>query len=255
MGDNNHVFRGHVASSPLVEMFATIHRRGVPGLLQVSRVDAAASVSFDDGDVVFATSTECGESLAECLVRRGHITEAQHRVAAQELERSSGVRLGQILIQMGYIGASELSTVVREQVQQVVRETFNWDDGEVEFRIGRFRDHEVHEVRLSTPRIVVNGCKQIAEGRQVTERLGGRQTVLRRPEWPPHLGGFRLEAGEQQLLDLVDGKRTLYQLCEEGQMGHGLNARVLYALWALGIVDREREDAGHIKIQLSSPPD
>jgi hypothetical protein len=36
-------------------------------------------------------------------------------------------------------------------------------------------------------------------------------------------------------------------------MGHGLNARVLYALWALGAVDRDREDAGHIKIQLSSP--
>jgi len=253
MGDEEHVFRGHVASSPLAEMLATIHRRGVPGVLQVSRTDATASVSFDDGDVVFAKSTEFGESLAECLVRKGRITEAQHQVAARELERSSGVRLGEILIQMGYIEADELAAVVREQVQQVVRELFNWDDGEVVFRLGRFRDHGAHEVRLSTPRIVVSGCKQIAEGGQVPERLGGRQTVLQRPEWPPHLGGFRLEVGEQQLLDLVDGKRTLYQLCEEGPMGHGLNARVLYALWALGIVDRERGDPGHIKIQLSSP--
>jgi hypothetical protein len=253
MGDEEHVYRGHLASSPLAEMLATIHRRGVPGVLQVSRADASASLYFDDGDVVFATSSECGESLAECLVRNGRITEAQQQVAAKELEGSSGVRLGEILIQMGYIGADELTVVVREQVHRVVRELFNWDDGEVVFRVGRIKDHGVHEVRLSTPRIVVSGCKQIAEGRQVTERLGGRQTVLQRPEWPTHLGGFGLEAGEQQLLDLVDGKRSLFQLCEEGPMGHGLNARVLYALWALGAVDRDREDAGHIKIQLSSP--
>jgi hypothetical protein len=253
MGDEDHVYRGHLASSPLAEMLATIHRRGVPGVLQISRADASASLHFDNGDIVFATSSECGESLAECLVRKGRITEAQQQVAAKELERSSGVRLGEILIQMGYIGADELSAVVREQVQQVLRELFNWEDGEVVFRVGRIQDHGAHEVRLSTPRALVSGCKQIAEGRQVTERLGGRQTVLQRVEWPDHLGGFGLEVGEQQLLDLVDGKRSLFELCEEGPMGHGLNARLLYALWTLGIVIRDREDAGHIKIQLSSP--
>jgi len=253
MGDEEHVFRGQLASSPLAEMLATIHRRGVPGVLQVSRDGARASVYFEGGDVAFATSSEFGESLADCLVRKGHITQAQHQVAERELERSTGVRLGEILIQMGYIEADELAAVVREQVQQVLRGLFNWEDGEVVFRVGRFREPGMHEVKMSTPRMILAGCKQIAEGRQVTERLGGRQTVLQRPEWPPHLEGFRLEMGEQQLLDLVDGKRSLYQLCDEGPMGHGLNARVLYALWALGIVEREREDAGHIKIQLTSP--
>jgi hypothetical protein len=253
MGDEEHIFRGHLASSPLAEMLATIHRRAVPGVLEVSRIDSSASVSFDDGNVVFATSSECGESLAECLVNKGRITDAQHKVAARELERSTDVRIGDILIQMGYIGADELAAVIREQVHQVVRELFNWDDGEVVFRVGDIHDSKVHGVKMSTPRIVVSGCKQIAEGRQVTERLGGRQTVLQRSEWPPHLEGFCLEAAERELLDLVDGKRSLYQLCEEGPMGHGLNARVLYALWALGIVGREREDAGHIKIQLSGP--
>jgi polyhydroxyalkanoate synthesis regulator phasin len=253
MGDEEHVFCGQLASSPLAEMLATIHRRGVPGVLQISRDDASASVYFDGGDVVFATSSECGESLADCLVRKGRITTAQQQVATRELERSTGVRLGEVLIQMGYIGADELAATVREQVQQVLRELFNWDDGEVLFRVGRLRERGVYEVKMSTPRVIMIGCRQIAEGRQVTERLGGRQTVLQRPEWPLHVGSFPLEAGEQQLLDLVDGKRTLYQLCEEGPMGHGLNARVLYALWVLGIVDRERENAGHIKIQLSSP--
>ena len=253
MGDEEHVFRGHLASSPLAEMLATIHRRAVPGVLEVSSLDSSASVSFDDGNVVFATSSEYGKSLAECLVNKGRITDAQRKVAARELERSTDVRIGDILIQMGYIGADELAAVIREQVHQVVRELFNWDDGEVVFRVGDTHDSRVHGVKMSTPRIVVSGCKQIAEGRQVTERLGGRQTVLQRSEWPPHLEGFRLEAAERELLDLVDGKRSLFQLCEEGPMGHGLNARVLYALWALGIVEREREDAGHIKIQLSGP--
>jgi hypothetical protein len=55
-----------------------------------------------------------------------------------------------------------------------------------------------------------------------------------------------------QLLQMVDGKHTLYELCDQGPLSQGGNARVLYALWALGLIDRESESSGHIRIQLSN---
>jgi hypothetical protein len=122
----------------------------------------------------------------------------------------------------------------------------------VTFRIGQFSEVEFHRVRIDIPRVVISGCKQITEGRQATERLGSRQTVFQQVEWPPHLEGLHLEADEKRLLDLVDGRRTLYDLCEEGPMTQGLNARVVYALWALGMIGRDREESGPIRIQVGS---
>ena len=86
----------------------------------------------------------------------------------------------------------------------------------------------------------------------VTARLGGRKVVFGRQEWPGHLGGFQLEPNEHKLLDLVDRRRTLFELCEEGPMSAGINARVLLALFELGIIGREEVKTGHIKIQVRS---
>ncbi len=69
---------------------------------------------------------------------------------------------------------------------------------------------------------------------------------------PEHLTGFALEVGEEQLLNLVDGKRTLFELCEQGPFSAALNARVLYAFFCLGLVRKERDGTAPIKVQVSS---
>jgi hypothetical protein len=254
MVDETFVYRGDFEDASLAETLATVHRHGVPGVMEFEREEESKRVFFIGGDVIFATSSDRGESLGEYLWRKGRITKAQYEVSAQELERSPGVRHGSILIQMGFLAAEELGAAVREQVEQILWSLFNWDSGQMEFRVGRFREEEVYKIMISTPRAILSGCKRITDARHVTSHLGGRETVFFRREWPQHLGGFRLEAGEQRLLDLVDGKQSLYELCESGPMSPGINARVLYALIALGIIGREREKKGHIKIQLRSTP-
>jgi hypothetical protein len=247
------VFRGDLAVTPLAEMLATIHRHGVPGVLEADTTDESKRIFFIGGDIIFATSSDRGQSLGEYLWRKGRISRAQYEVSAQELEQSPGVRHGSILVQMGFLRAEDLGAAVREQVQEILWSLFNWTVGEVEFRVGRFREEEVYKIMIPTPRAVMSGCKRISDARVVTTRLGGRQTVFHRQEWPAQLSGFHLESGEQRLLDMVDGVKSLYELCEEGPMSPGINARVLYALLALGAIERDREKAGHIKIQLRAP--
>jgi hypothetical protein len=254
MADDAHIFRSDLEEITLAEMLATIHRHGVPGVMEAEREDESKRVFFIGGDVIFATSSDRGESLGEYLWRKGRISRAQYEVSAEELERSPGVRHGSILIQMGFLAPEELGAAVREQVEQILWSLFNWDSGHIEFRVGRFREDEVYKIMIATPRAILSGCKRISDARQVTARLGSRKTLYHQLEWPEHLRGFRLDAGEQRLLDQVDGERSLYELCENGPMSPGINARVLYALLALGIIDRETKSKGHIKIQVRSSP-
>jgi len=251
MADEEFVYRGNLEETTLPEILATIHRHGVPGVMEFARDgDETKKVFFLDGDVIFATSSERTESLGDYLLSQGKITKAQYRVSCDELTRSPGRRHGTILVQMGFLKSEELGVAVREQVQAILWNLFNWMEGQVAFRVGRFRDDEIYKIKIPTPRVVLSGCKRINDAKMVTGRLGVRRTVFSRPARPEHLASLKLETGEQELLELVNGKRTLVELCESGPLSPGINARVLYAFLVLQLVERDRASATAIKIQV-----
>jgi hypothetical protein len=255
MSDDEFLYSNDLAEVALPRMLATIHRHGVPGVVECSRGNDSKQIYFLDGDVIFATSSDREESLGQFLLMKGRISPAQLDVASKEIGRLPGRRLGAIMVQMGFLGAHEVAVAIREQVQQIVWGLFNWSYGTVEFRPGKCREHDGQQVTIATPRVIMAGCKRIIDAKAVTARLGGRNAVLQRPEWPEHLSGFQLERGERSLLDIVDGHKRLFQLCEEGPLSPGINARVLYAFCELGMVKRlDDERSGKIRIQLKNAP-
>lgn len=252
MADEEFVYRGDLTITPLPRILATVHRYAVPGVMVVEHGGDSRRLFFLDGDIIFATSSDRGASLGRHLLEKGQITKAQFDVSCQELERSPGLRHGSVLVQMGFLTPQELGAAVRDQVQTILWTLFDWQLGQVTFRVGRFRDDEVHRINIPTPRAVLSGCKRMSDTKLVTARLGGRRTVYSRQEWPKALGGFQLEHREQALLDLVDGRRTLVELCEQGPMSPAVNARALYAMLELGLIGRVETSPGHIKIQVRS---
>lgn len=250
MGGEEFVFHGDLAETPLPEMLATIHRHGVPGVMEFSREDVTKRIFFVDGDVIFATSSDRNESLGDNLLAQGRITQDEYDASSAEMVRSPGTRHGSVLVQMGFLKQEELGVAVREQVQKIIWDVFDWEDGAVTFRVGRFRDDEVYKIKIPAPRVILSGCRHIADGKVVTGRLGGRNAVFARRPVLHHLQGVRLDPQERELLDLVDGRKTLFELCEQGPAGPGLNARILYALATLGFVEREQTSSGGIKIQV-----
>ena len=162
-------------------MLATIHRHGVPGVVECSRSNDSKQIYFLDGDVIFATSSDREESLGEYLLMKGRISPAPARRRLQggrPASRDDGS--GAILVQMGFLGAHEIAVAIREQVQQIVWGLFNWNYGKVEFRAGEVpASTRASRSRSSTPRVIMAGCKRIVDAKAVTARLGGRNAVLR----------------------------------------------------------------------------
>ena len=234
------VFRGDLESESLPEILATIHRHGVPGVLECTREDMSKCVYFATGDIIFATSTDREESLGESLLRENLITEDQLRLSSDEFKRAPGRRHGTILVQMGFLEPHELGAAVRKQVQSIVWSLFAWKTGSVVFRVGSFRDDEVYKIKIPTTKAILEGCRFLTDPKDVTARLGGRGGILRPMKPSTHLEGIELEDEERQLLDLTDGSRTLYEMCEAGPLNPGINARILYALLVLGLIGREQ---------------
>ncbi len=252
MSEQGFIYKGRLEKTTLAEMLATIHRHHVPGVMELERDGVLKHIYILDGDIIFADSNDSGERLGNLLLEEGRLTKGQLNVADDELARSKGKRLGEILVELGFLRAEELGPTVRRQVQRILWSLFNWDRGEVTFRVGRFRESEVYKITVPTARAILDGCRKITDGRGITARLGGRNAVLSRLEVPPHLAGLRLQAGERDLLEMVDGKKTLFELCESGPFSAGINARVLFAFVALQLLETETRTPGGVRIQVRS---
>ncbi|MDX2436887.1 MAG: DUF4388 domain-containing protein [Acidobacteriota bacterium] len=250
MAGEEFVYRSELEKTPLPEILTTIHRYGVPGVLEVSREDITKKVFFLDGDVIFATSTDRSESLGEYLIRSGEITREQLAQSSEELASAPGARHGEVLVRMGFLSQGVLGKSVRRQVQSIVWSLFNWNEGHMCFTVGTSREDETFKIKIPTARAVLAGCRRIEDPKIITARLGGRGAIFKRLPKPAHLEKFRFEADELELLELVDGKRNLFELCEQGPLSPGANARVLYALVELQLVTMDPSSSGKILIQV-----
>jgi hypothetical protein len=249
MGDD-FVYRGNLAETPLPEMLATIHRYGVPGEMEFTSSGQTKRIFFLEGDVIFATSSDRKESLGDFLLQQGKITKGQYNVSVAMLKRSQGKRHGTILVEMGFLTDEGLGVAVREQVMMILWRLFNLDESVVTFKVGKFRSDENIQIKIPTPRVILSGCKRITDAKALIALLGGKNTVFHKLEVPKHLLTLPLKDSEQQLIELVNGKRTLLELCEAGPHSPGLNARALYAFMVLGMI--QRSEVGGIRIQVQA---
>jgi hypothetical protein len=247
-----HIFVGELAETPLPEMLATIHRHRVPGVLEVQAAEFTKRVFILGGDIIFASSTNRAESLGDMLLAANRLNVDQYRASALLLLDNPRKRHGQILVEMGLLGEAEMRAAVLEQVQRIIWSLFDLNEGLVTFTLGEDRADEIYKLRIPTPRAVLHGCKTVGDAKRLVGRLGGKATVFSRPPLPEHLKDFQLETGEEQILALVDSKKTLFELCERGPFSAGLNARVLYALNCLGLIRKDKDAPAAIKVHVPS---
>jgi hypothetical protein len=250
--ENRHIYVGELSETPLPEMLATIHRNRVPGVLEAQVQDVSKRVFISHGDIIFASSTNRADSLGDMLMAAGRVTIEQYRASTLLLLDNPKKRHGQVLVDMGLLSEADLRAAVLEQVQRIVWSLFDVPEGRVTFVLGDYAGDEVYQLRIPTPRALLHGCKTVADAKRLVGRLGSKTTVFSCPPRPEHLVSFELESAEEQLLALVDGRRTFFELCEQGPLSAGLNARILYGFQCLGLIRKEKDAPSAIRVQVPS---
>jgi len=232
-------YRGDLAVTPLAEVLATIHRYRVPGVLSLSREARQRKIYLDDGRVIFAASNEREVSLGMHLLKEGILKPDAAREAESRRTRD-GLRLGQVLLQMGVMTPESLNQAILSQIRGILWGAFDWDNGEVLFEIGPRKGQELVRLDVSIPEVILGGIRRKTDVRQIVARLGSAQTVFERIQ-SSLLSLFT--APEQQYYQVIDGRTPLQKLCSRGPGTVSENARILYAFFCLGLLRRSRASA------------
>lgn len=229
-------FQGSLEDTYLADMMWSIYRYKVPGVLEVSNDSGMVKrVFIDDGNLVHASSTDPQDRLGSFLLRAGKLTEEQLQ-HTQHLVDTSGRRHGQVLIEQGIMSPGELYRAIRAQVEAIVWGLFSWTEGHVTFRIGHQDDQLMIKIHLPIRQVIVRGIKKVKRTRGLVSRIGTKDTVFKPSYEAEDLIEIALGKDEYQLLSLVDGKRSFYEVCSAGNFGMSENARLLYAFRVLQLI-------------------
>ncbi|HEY3317244.1 MAG TPA: DUF4388 domain-containing protein [Coriobacteriia bacterium] len=233
--------RGNLKDFSLPDVFQLVTLSRKTGILRIKRADSAeGSVWFRDGDVFFAQSNWHREPLGERLVSAGKVTpSALARVLdVQKTEGSAGRRLGQILVDEGYITDKVLEAFVQEQIQDTIFDLFRWDEGDFDFDPLEGVPDEDIGLSVSIENIVMEGSRRLEEWNRIKKKIPSMEIVFKMATAPGE-GTFEisLKPVEWNLLLLVDGTRSVSDLASETSRTDFEVARVLYGLFSAGLLE------------------
>ena len=232
---------GELQAGGFPEILAAKSRAGATGVLYASRRNVERSFHLDQGHCVFATSSMPDDGLVSFLLRRGVISLRDREETRKRL--LSNKRVGTILRDMGVIDADDLTRMVREQLTEIVYDTFQWDHGEFVFVPGPLPSEELIHLDVEMASLVLGGIRRIDSWTRVIQGCGGVDNPL--SLCSDHLDVLdRMQAGpeERAVVHALNEPQSPRRLCRELDAGNYRVCQMLWALKLLGGVETARID-------------
>jgi uncharacterized protein DUF4388 len=227
--------QGRLEDVHFSEILLTISQRKETGVLHVVRSRIEKDIYFQDGRIVFAKSNDRDERLGELVLRSGkigyrHLDESSKKVVP-------GLRLGTILVQEGYLKASDLYLGVIQQVEEIVYSIFEWSEGTFAFRDGELPTKEVITLSISTPDIILKGISRIWRWSWVRDWVGALNTVyVRKDDWESVAKKMSITPQIQSMIDLLEQPRLLEEILDISAMSNFETCKLLWALLIIGLI-------------------
>lgn len=233
--ENAFQYRGDLSQTALPEILYTIERFQVPGVIEATREGVTKKVYIKEGNVVHASSSDREDSLGHYLQRSSKLSPEVFAETMAEREKTNK-RYGVLLIERGILSPGEIYHAIRKQIEGIVWSLFYWQDGGVIFSIGDFREPDAVKIQLPMRQVILQGIKRAPNAKALVSRMGRKETVFEPCYRVEDLVELALDADEYRLLQLVDGRRTLFEVCTQGPHGAAENGKMMYAFQVLQLI-------------------
>jgi hypothetical protein len=232
--------QGNIEKFTLPEILQLIAASRKSGTLGIQKEDSIVMIYFDRGEIIYGYGPRQTFHLGQLLKQRGLITSEQlDQAVAIQAKTDNTKRLGAILVGREYIDRADLEKVVQEQVEELLYSLLSWQTGSFKFYEDQFPTDEEVTVRLSAENVILEGLRRIDEWNLIQETLPDFDIVY---TISASQGGrarsVKLEADEWNVMALVDGQRSINQVCERSSLKREDTLKKLAHLKLSGIITK-----------------
>ncbi|HEY6931728.1 MAG TPA: DUF4388 domain-containing protein, partial [Thermoanaerobaculia bacterium] len=134
-------FTGELSEVPLFAVLRQIQRARLTGRLQLSRAEQWRWLFFESGELRAARSSVEEHRLGATLLSWGYLTRRDLDRALQA-QRSGGMRLDELLVEMGLVSRTVLDAESRRLMEHIVSSALSWSAGNFRFEANAGGGHE-----------------------------------------------------------------------------------------------------------------
>ncbi|MBD3218487.1 MAG: DUF4388 domain-containing protein, partial [candidate division Zixibacteria bacterium] len=171
------------------------------------------------------------------LLKQGRISKVDLERALY-LHKSTGKKLGMVLVDMELFDRKEIAKCLKIQVEEIVFNLFSWHGGEFIFQEGKLPQDKDLFVELNTMNMLMEGTRRIDEWVEITKGLPKDNELLKVVLTPESKSGeVTLSLDQFQVLSLINGDRTVPDIVMESPVGEFITKRGLFQLLKSGLIE------------------
>lgn len=226
---------GWVGGFDVPELLLAISRSGKTGRLEVSTTDVDRTVFFDDGRIVFASSSSPDDRLGAYLLLRNELGLSDLRRLSGSVR--PGLRLGSLLVKEGILPAEALPEAVLGQVREIVLDLFRSPRASYRFVEGVPAVEEPITFETPEAQWILDGIEGVASWLRVARGVGPLDVSFESVDGHEEsLRSLDLDTGSLELLAMLRHPKPLEEICAASELPDIAICRRLWAFRLLGWV-------------------
>lgn len=221
-------------SLPMVLQFLSMNEK-TGGLGLISQ-EKETQIFFSHGSVVFAVSNQEKFRLGAILVRKRKMDTSQQKKIEQRM-LSGGGKFGSIAVQDGILSREELHTYLKIQASEIIYDSFAWSGGAFSFVNQSHPPDYAVPIAIDLTNLIMEGARRMDEFGYFNERLPEKSAIYQVSPNPDIQEKISLSLTEWKILFLINGKRTLEDICSESSEEELEVYKIVYGLYVNKLVE------------------
>jgi tetratricopeptide (TPR) repeat protein len=218
--------------TPFAVLVGDILQNRRTGLLTLIRPPIRRELYWSQGELVLITSETPEESLADFVVRQGALTADRALPLATEIPTEVAARFHE----SGLLDLSARQTLLREWLASLFIPLFSLDEGTAAFTDDPALEPDKRIFLQSTPALVLEGIRSIANGLVLRRSLGDlKRDIAPSRDHRIGLDAIPLSEHERQIAESLPGRMPIETFLKRFATESVVAAKVVIGMLTLGI--------------------
>lgn len=230
--------QGRLGPVLLPELLLSLYQRHVNGTLVLKSWEEHREILIRDGlPIAIRSNFIPDDALGQILIARKVADRATIETALAEAKKE-GLKLGEMLVQQGKLAERELKNILRNQAKRKMNSAFRWKEGSFEFTPGQLDERDSLPIEQDMLSILIAGIGRHYDLHKLEERLYlNKDAVIERTDLANLVPeDLNISRHEWQLINLINGERTLGEVIAESDLNFARTFQVLYLFMLFGLV-------------------
>jgi hypothetical protein len=231
--------QGTLAETTVPDLFRSLVRSSETAMLSLEAIGRNDVIYFQEGRIIFASSSDPDMGLGEILLRGSELNLQQYFTAMDRVVMAK--RVGSVLVELGYLKPDELMRAAERQASAIVLNAMSYRTGSYTIEFSAEFPEGIISLPLSTERLILDSVRRIEYWSLIYRGIGRLDRMLEHvPGADTRSYSLELTDEESHVMSLLADPQTVEMLCARSYLPNFNTCRTIWGLLAVNFI----QDAG-----------